>query len=242
MYVSVMLLHAQMFLAFELHECMTFCGAGGQENGKMDTGDEENGDGEENQDPLPDEQYGYPKANSNKWVSCIRVLDPKDATTSCLLELQENEAAFSVCMVNFHDNKELGTVVAVGTAKDLQFTPKKQSNGGFIHVYRFVDSGRALELVHKTPVDGVPTALCQFQGRLLVGVGQVLRIYDLGKRKLLRKCENKNFPNTIIAIHTYGDRIYVGDIQEVCFNICCAFKICNHRDRGQEVLIFIKTY
>jgi hypothetical protein len=34
----------------------------------------------------------------------------------------------------------------------------------------------------------------------------------------------------------------VGDIQEVCFNICCAFKICNHGDRGQEVLIFIKTY
>ena len=29
------------------------------------------------------------------------------------------------------------------------------------------------------------------QGRLLAGVGRLLRIYDLGKKKLLRKCENK---------------------------------------------------
>ena len=30
-----------------------------------------------------------------------------------------------------------------------------------------------------------------FQGRLLVGVGRFLRVYDMGKKKLLRKCENK---------------------------------------------------
>ena len=29
------------------------------------------------------------------------------------------------------------------------------------------------------------------QGRVLAGVGRLLRIYDLGKKKLLRKCENK---------------------------------------------------
>lgn len=34
-------------------------------------------------------------------------------------------------------------------------------------------------------------AIAPFQGRVLVGVGKLLRIYDLGKKKLLRKCENK---------------------------------------------------
>jgi splicing factor 3B subunit 3 len=62
--------------------------------------------------------------------------------------------------------------------------------GGFIHVYRYQNDNR-LTLVHKTPVEDVPGALCAFQGRLLAGVGRVLRIYDLGKKKLLRKCENK---------------------------------------------------
>ena len=30
-----------------------------------------------------------------------------------------------------------------------------------------------------------------FQGRLVVGVGKSLRIYDIGKKKLLWKVENK---------------------------------------------------
>jgi splicing factor 3B subunit 3 len=40
-------------------------------------------------------------------------------------------------------------------------------------------------------VEDVPLAIAPFQGRVLVGVGKLLRIYDLGKKKLLRKCENK---------------------------------------------------
>lgn len=48
----------------------------------------------------------------------------------------------------------------------------------------------------------------------MVGVGNVLRMYELGKKKLLRKCENKNFPNMITSIRTQGDRIYVTDVQE----------------------------
>jgi splicing factor 3B subunit 3 len=134
-----------------------------------------------------------------------------------LLDLQDNDAAFSVCTVNFHD-KEHGTLLAVGTAKGLQFWPKRSLIAGFIHIYKFVDDGKSLELLHKTQVEGVPLALCQFQGRLLAGIGSVLRLYDLGKKRLLRKCENKLFPNSIVSIHTYRDRIYVGDIQEVCFS------------------------
>ncbi|KAK7815628.1 spliceosome-associated protein 130 b [Quercus suber] len=193
-------------------ECFEASGTGENGNGnaeKMENG----GDDEDKDDPLSDENYGYPNAESERWVSCIRVLDPKTASTTCLLELQENEAAFSICTVNFHD-KEYGTLLAVGTAKGLQFWPKKSSTAGFIHIYRFLEDGRSLELLHKTQVEGVPTALCQFQGRLLAGIGPVLRLYDLGKRRLLRKCENKLFPNTIVSIHTYRDRIYVGDIQE----------------------------
>ena len=30
-----------------------------------------------------------------------------------------------------------------------------------------------------------------FQGRLVAGVGKALRLYDMGKKKLLRKVENK---------------------------------------------------
>ncbi|URE36146.1 Splicing factor 3B subunit [Musa troglodytarum] len=212
-------------------ECLEAAKMG--ENGNANNGQQmENGGGagDDEDDALSDEQYGYPKAESDKWVSCIRVLDPRTGNTTCLLELQENEAAFSLCTVNFHD-KEYGTLLAVGTAKGLQFWPKRSLAAGFIHIYRFVEEGKSLELVHKTQVEGVPLTLCQFQGRLLAGIGSVLRLYDLGKRRLLRKCENKLFPNTIVSMHTYRDRIYVGDIQE-------SFHYCKYRRDENQLYIF----
>lgn len=35
-----------------------------------------------------------------------------------------------------------------------------------------------------------------------------------GKKKLLRKCENKQLPNMIVSINTQGERVYVGDVAE----------------------------
>ncbi len=43
----------------------------------------------------------------------------------------------------------------------------------------------------QTQVSDTVLALQPFQKKLLAGVGKYLRVYDLGKRKLLRKCENK---------------------------------------------------
>ena len=74
-----------------------------------------------------------------------------------------------------------------------------------------------IELVHRTVVDGLPTAVCPFHGRLLVGVGRLLRLYDMGKKKLLRKCENKHIPNMIVRIEAMGRRVYVSDVQESVF-------------------------
>lgn len=39
-------------------------------------------------------------------------------------------------------------------------------------------------------------------------------MYDLGKKKLLKKCENRSVPNFIMSIQTMGDRIYLTDVLE----------------------------
>ena len=146
------------------------------------------------------------------WASCLRVLDPMGSQTLALQEFEDNEAAVSLSTCLFHDHAgEL--YLAVGSAKNLLLSPRTCSVG-YITVYRFTKEGHDLELVHKTQVEEVPYALCAFQGRLLAGIGKTLRIYDLGRKKLLRKCENKLFPNFIVSLHTQGDRIVLGDIQE----------------------------
>ena len=40
-------------------------------------------------------------------------------------------------------------------------------------------------------MDGIPGALAPFKGRLLAGIETTVRLYELGKKKLLRKCEHR---------------------------------------------------
>lgn len=93
--------------------------------------------------------------------------------------------SIALCKFAGHGDQQF---ILVGTGKELILNPRSHS-GGAIHCYKL--SNDKLELVHKTPVDEVPGAICPFQGRVLISVGRFLRIYDLGKKKMLRKCENK---------------------------------------------------
>jgi splicing factor 3B subunit 3 len=155
---------------------------------------------------------GAPQAPAGRWASCVRVLDPMTGQTLHVHELSENEAAFSIAVVDFRekgDGKVDELFVAVGTAKDYELEPRKFSEAN-IHLFRLL--GPQLQFIHKTRTEEVPLALAPFQQRLLAGVGKVLRLYDFGRKKLLRKSENRSFSTLIQSISTRGNRIYVGDM------------------------------
>lgn len=148
---------------------------------------------------------------NDKWASCIRVVDANTLQTIERLELANNEAAFSVCVCKFQDKGDESFVI-IGTAKDLKIHPR-ECHQGFINVFRFVE-GRSLQLLHRTEVEEVPAALCPFNGKLAAGIGHTLRVYDLGKKKLLRKCENKTMPYFITTLTSMGERLYAGDLMD----------------------------
>ncbi|KAL8292884.1 hypothetical protein RQP46_000578 [Phenoliferia psychrophenolica] len=161
---------------------------------------------------LPVDIFGLPRAAAGNWASCVRIIDPVEAASIFQLDLENNEAAFSVALVPFHEHpNELYLVV--GSAQDTHLAPRTCKTG-FLSTYKVIENGRSLELLHKTETDDVPTALLAFQGRLVAGVGKALRIYDLGKKKLLRKTENKSFATMVTTLTTQGSRILVGDVQE----------------------------
>ncbi|XP_015777088.1 PREDICTED: splicing factor 3B subunit 3-like [Acropora digitifera] len=181
---------------------------------------------------LAEQQFGAPKAGPGMWASLLRMLDPIKGETVDEVRLDQNESAVSVCVCNFNSRPD-ETYALVGTAKDLTLTPRSCA-GGFIHTYKIaelIDGGYKLEFVHKTEVDDIPGALAPFQGRLLAGVGRLLRIYDLGKKKLLRKCENKKLPNFIMGLNSMGTRIVVSDIQE-------SFHFVKYKARENHLVIF----
>lgn len=159
-----------------------------------------------------------------KWASCIRIIDPVEPSVKGWLELRNNEAALSLCTCRFAEHSE-ETFIVVGTAQDLTLHPKK-FKACYIHVYRAIEGN--LQLLHQTQVEDIPLCMTEFQGRLLVGIGRILRLYDLGKMRLLKKCENKLFPNSITRLQHKGDRIYVGDL-------CSSILFVKYR-RGENTL------
>lgn len=87
--------------------------------------------------------------------------------------------------------------VVVALSKALVLNPRSCPGGGCLRTFRTTAAGDRVEWVHDTPVEDLPGALCAFQGRLLAGVGNKLRLYDMGKKKLLKKGENRvSMPST----------------------------------------------
>ncbi|CAF9928539.1 pre-mRNA-splicing factor rse1 [Imshaugia aleurites] len=167
-----------------------------------------NGDAAE----LPPEDFGYPRAQGH-WASCIHIIDPVSAKAVLQrIDLEDNEVAVSLAAVSFSSQDD-ETFLVVGTGKDIVVAPRSFT-AGFIYVYRFLEDGKELEFIHKTKIEEPPQALLGFQGRLLAGVGNELRIYDLGLKQLLRKCQAQVVPNLVVGLQTQGSRIIVSDVQE----------------------------
>lgn len=174
---------------------------------------------------LAPEEYGYPRG-SGHWASSIHIVDPVVSKSVIFtLELEENECAVSIATAPFSGQDD-ETFLIVGTAKDLVVSPRSFS-AGFLHVYRFHEEGKELEFIHKTKVEQPPMALLAFQGRLLAGIGPDLRIYDLGMKQMLRKCQVPATPNMIVGLSTQGSRIVASDIQESV--TYCVYKFQENR-------------
>lgn len=179
---------------------------------------------------LPEPVFGAPKAATGMWSSAIRVMDPLSKEIKTTIDLEQNEAAFSVGLVKFSARPANEQFLLVGVAKSLVLNPRS-CPGGYIYTYQLFDNGERVELLHKTPIEDVPGSICSFQGRVLISVGKLVRIYDIGKKKLLRKCENKQLNNFVNQIQTMGPRIFVTDSQESIF-----FMRYKHEDN--QIIIF----
>jgi splicing factor 3B subunit 3 len=63
------------------------------------------------------------------------------------LDLENNEAAFSVAVVQFHTSKDELHLV-VGTGQDTTLAPRSCKTG-YLNTYKILEDGRSLELLHK---------------------------------------------------------------------------------------------
>lgn len=121
--------------------------------------------------------------------------------TLSVLEFENQETCFSFHIAQniVNASGQSDTYLFAGVGLEAKLTPRTCTYG-FIKTYKFKDGGSKLELVHSTPCENIPGAFAELKGRLLAGVGPILRVYDLGQKKLLRKQENKNLTAPIVSI------------------------------------------
>uniref|UniRef100_A0AC34GZQ7 Splicing factor 3B subunit 3 n=1 Tax=Panagrolaimus sp. ES5 TaxID=591445 RepID=A0AC34GZQ7_9BILA len=139
-------------------------------------------------------KFGAPRNHNGTWASSIRLIHANRGNTLCHFELPDGEAAFCVEVVHFRSQPE-SLFVLVGCASNLQLVPHHKPHGGCVYTFLVHKNGQSFEFIHGTPVDEPVYAIHAFKGVVLVGVGRKVRLYDMGKRRLLKKCENKIFLN-----------------------------------------------
>jgi splicing factor 3B subunit 3 len=173
---------------------------------KEDNDDEDDEEDEEEKEARKTPIRGPYPSMPGTWGSCVRLVDPANgcATLDCVELTNRNEAALCCTSVRFH-SRGGEALLAVGTVTGMTMHPLSQKESHVV-LYRVVNGCR-LQLLHRTKVDDGPVlALAHFQGRLLVGIGKTLRLYEMGKRQLLRKCELRCLPKMVKSLQATGDR------------------------------------
>eukprot|EP00911_Craspedida_sp_UC1_P001250 UC1_evm1s943 len=195
---------------------------------------------------LPESMFGQPVAPAGCWSSALRVLDPKSGETLARVPMQRNEMVLSLCLVRFGAAAAADAPlhVIVGTTTDLNLSTGACTASHLV-TYRVVPASSGsgsggggasslVELVHRTPVPHPPRALSAFNGRLLAGCGRHLRLYDMGIKRLLLKCETRRLPACIVGLSTMGHRVAVFDVRE-------AFFFLKYRPADNALVVFCEA-
>jgi splicing factor 3B subunit 3 len=139
--------------------------------------------------------------------------------------VDDDASALCATCSNLGSSSAEETYVVVSVARRLVVTATSPCSetarsgsgpSGELHVFRVNLTSKKLEPLQVTPVELPVYSLAAFRDKLLVGIGTSLRLYELGKRQLLRKAECRMVvANQICAIAVAGgDRVFVGDVQD----------------------------
>ena len=152
-------------------------------------------------------------------ASCVRIVNPATMDTHVKINMDDNETATAVAITHFFQLKDKRPCLLIAAAEDQKIQPKRSAKKSVIKTFLY-DENFSPQLVHVTLVsegEGVPLAMCAFEGRVLVSLSAasntaVLRLYELGKKKLLKKSEYRNTScGGFVSVQVIGDRIFAAD-------------------------------
>lgn len=143
------------------------------------------------------------------WQSAIYFVTPKHLNVQYQLEFPDNQHIVDAAICEFKEVNNasflLVSVIENHVIEDNSFT------GTFIEIYSLETDPKKIKKVHTTQMDYPAYSLCSFKERLIAGCGPYLRLYELGKKQLLKKNEYKQKFTLIAFLRSANARIFVGD-------------------------------
>lgn len=162
------------------------------------------------------QNFGYPGSIEGDCGSCIHAFSTEKAAIGQTIELLGNQAAYRLGSATLEHNGNVGDYLLVSTV--VKFRPNrdlKKYEKCFVRVYHIEDDG-SLKYVYKQEFASPVLAIQAFQGRVVLGFGDELGIYELGKLQMLRKAGlkmSKYGVSNIVDIKVSGFRLFVSDIR-----------------------------
>ena len=183
-----------------------------------------------------------PYLKSGNWGSCIRIIDPKNIEENLdLIEFENNEAAISanLCILNSkmeieeekNITEEKSEFLIIGTVNNFIQLPHPSFTECNICLFKLNEKGTKIDFIFKQQVPDLPLAFCEYQNKLLCGIGNKLILYEIGKQHLLKKSEIRKINDQITKILINGQRILVGTIKN-------SFYLLRHKTITNQFYIF----
>lgn len=164
-----------------------------------------------------DEEHGLSNRGLNESY------ESEATITRDIFQLNSNECALCAVASRTMSEEVENSHIVVSVSRNLSVnatgrSSKKRVIENLSHelwVFLVDRRDEKLRLVHKTKVEDPVYAMVPFRDMVAVGVGKALRLYALGKKRLLRKGELRSLARSgICALATTGgDRLFVGDVQ-----------------------------
>lgn len=177
------------------------------------------------------QNFGYPVGTG--YGSCIHVFSLDNSAIGQTIELLNNETTVRLGLATLEHNGEISDHLFVSTIQNLNPSLGSKNRVCFVRVYSIEEDG-SLKFVYKQQFNSPILAIHEFQGRVVLGFGDEVGIYELGKLQMLRKSGIKlnNYDITqIVDIKSSGFRLFISDIRaSVCMltysNSKNEFKFC----------------
>ncbi|EKE42344.1 hypothetical protein ENUP19_0388G0004 [Entamoeba nuttalli] len=149
------------------------------------------------------------QTNEGNWVGGIHTLDASQDELIQFIDFDNNKHPTGGCVVRSISKNQ--TYLIVGVIESYKTRPI-QWKSSEIQVYSINE--RSINYCYSTKVEYPVRAFAEFKGMVLAGVGNILRLYDIGLKSLLKKAEKRQFASDIAQLHVIGETILLTGVSD----------------------------